>query len=182
MYGITEIADHFVSYDFYISNGEGNTAHEDMNSNAATGLRLNVDLPYLDNTTIGTSLYHDVLNDGRDKTAVGLHTQLRQDNYELQAEYADALLKPDTGSKYHSRGYYLQGLYRFNNWGAGLRYDYYNYDTRLAVDEITRSLFANYHLSENLTLKLEHHIINYESPSIEDYNKTILSINAYLGN
>jgi len=181
LYGITPIANHFVSYDLYISNGEGNASHEDLNTHKAVGLRLNIDLPYFDNFNLGTTLYQDVLNDNSDKIATGLHAKIRKGNYELQAEYADALLKPQSGNNYHTKGYYLQGLYNINHWDLGLRYDYYNANNQLAVDEITRTLFASYHISENLNLKLEHHFINFEDPATDDYNKTIFSINASLG-
>lgn len=180
LYGIAPIANHFVSYDLYTSNGEGNSAHEDSNSHKALGLRVNLDLPYLDNTNIGATYYHDILNDGTNKTAVGLHSELRLNHYEIQAEVADALLKQQPGN-YHRRGYYLQGLYRFTRWTLGLRYDYYNADSRLAVDEITRTAFANYHITESMNLKLEHHIINNEDPGLVDHQKTIISISASLG-
>jgi len=182
VYGIIEISNHFVSYDAYISNGEGNSAHEDQNTHKAFGLRLGIDLPYLDNTNIGTTLYNDLLNDGSDKTAFGLHAKLLYNNYEIQTEYADALLNPASGSNYHMQGYYLQGQYHFSHWNLGLRYDYYTQDTSQASDEITNTLFTSYHITENLNVKLEHHIVELEDPAHQDYQKTIISINANLGN
>ena len=182
IYGITSKANNFIAYDAYISNGENNTSHNDGNTHKAVGLRLNIDLPYLDRTNIGTTIYHDVSNNNVDKLATGLHTIIRQRNYELQAEYANALLKPQGGNNYHSRGYYLQGSYHINHWSLGLRYDFYNSDTRLSTDETNHTLFTNYHISANLNLKLEHHIFNFKDPAASDYNKTIISISANLGN
>ena len=142
---------------------------------------MNLDLPYLNNFTVGTTLYHDVLNDGTDKKAFGAHAKIRQGDVELQSEYANALMKPAIGNSYRKQGYYLQGLYQLNNWTLGLRYDFYDSQTNLKVNETTRSVFVNYHITENLNLKLETHAIQLQDPALEDYYKTILSINASLG-
>ena len=181
VYGIAPVFNHFVSYDFYTSNGEGNVAQTDMNNHKAVGLRLNIDLPYLNNFTIGTTFYHDVLNDGTDKRAFGTHTKIRQGDYELQAEYANALMKPEAGNSYRRQGYYMQGLYQLHKWTLGLRYDYYDSQTNLAVNEVTHTLFANYHITESIILKLEQHSVDFEDPAVEDYYKTIISIAASLG-
>jgi len=181
VYGIVPVLSHFVSYDLYVGNGEGNTSYEDQNNHKALGLRLNLDLPYLNNFTVGTSLYHDVLNDGTDKKAFGAHAKIRQGDVELQSEYANALLEPVAGNSYRKQGYYLQGLYQINNWTLGLRYDFYDSQTSLKVNETTRSVFVNYHITENLNLKLESHAIKLQDPALEDYHKTIISINASLG-
>ena len=181
LYGITSVFTHFVSYDLFAGNGEGNSSQEDQNNHKALGLRLNLDLPYLNNFTVGTTLYYDILNDGTDKNAFGMHTKIRQGDVELQAEYANGLLKPMIGNSYRKLGYYLQGLYQLDNWTLGLRYDFYDSQTRLKVNETTRSLFVNYHITENLNLKLEQHATDFQDPAVENCYKTIISINASLG-
>lgn len=182
LYGITSVMKHFISYDFYIGNGEGNTASADMNTNKASGLRLEMDLPFFHETTIGGSFYKAVQNDGTDKTAAGLHAKIRDAGYEIQTEYADASLKPTAGSSYHRRGYYIQGQYRIRNWSIGLRHDFYNPDTNLDTAETTRSVFGSYYINQDMNIKLEHHIVHLADPTSDDYNMTLLSLNANLGN
>ena len=181
VFGIAPVFKHFVSYDLYAGNGEGNISQDDENNHKALGLKLNFDLPYLNNFMVGTTLYHDVLNDDTDKKAFGVHAKIRQGDVELQSEYANALLKPAIGNSYRKQGYYLQGLYQLNNWTLGLRYDFYDSQTSLKVNETTRSVFVNYHITENLNMKLETHAVNLQDPALEDYYKTIISINASLG-
>jgi len=180
--GITALFDHFFSYDAYISNGEGNTAHIDQNNNKAVGLRVEIDVPVFSQTTFGVSIYDEILNDKTDKSATGLHFKIRQGMKEIQSEYAEATLDSPSIGKYQRRGYYFQAQHHFNNWSAGLRYDYYSQDTRVDNAEVTRSLFSSYHISEDLSIKLEHHIINFNDTNAEDYNTTLLSLIANLSN
>lgn len=181
-YGIASLLNHFLSYDFYIGNGEGNAASVDMNTNKAAGLRLEMDLPFFHETTVGTSYYQEIMNDETDKTATGLHAKIRDGGYEIQTEYAEASLKPATGNPYHRRGYYVQGQYRWMDWSIGLRHDYYDQNTGLDTAETTRSIFGSYYINQDMNIKLEHHIVELADPGSEDYNTTILSLNANLGN
>jgi len=182
VYGITSLFDHFISYDFYLGNGEGNSAYTDLNTNKAAGVRLEMDLPVLHQSRIGVSYYQEIMNDGTDKSASGFHTKLRWAGYEIQAEYADARLTTSANDTYRRRGYYIQGQYRFRDWSVGLRHDFYNPDSRLDNSETTRSIFGSYYISEDLNIKLEHHIVALTDPAMEDYDTTILSLNANLGN
>ena len=43
------------------------------------------------------------------------------------------------------------------------------------------AVFINYHVNPSIVCKLETHMVNNTDPSIEDYQRTILSIAYYLG-
>jgi hypothetical protein len=68
------------------------------------------------------------------------------------------------------------------DWSIGLRHDYYDQNTGLDTAETTRSIFGSYYINQDMNIKLEHHIVELADPGSEDYNTTILSLNANLGN
>lgn len=188
-YGTVPVGENFVSYELYSGNGEGNTGHNDDNSEKAVGLRITTSLPYLKQFDIGASYYHDTLNDDTlpaidraEKTVAGGHVKFKVDHVTVQAEYADANMEPAAAASYHMKGYYLQTLYDFDRWTIGYRYDFYASDTTATEDLTTNSLFVNYHVSKDVILKLEFHDVEDDDISKENYTKTIASIGINLGN
>lgn len=186
-FGSTEFTpNHFFNYTTFIGNGESNVSgKKDLNSSKALGFKGDYHAPWLDDFTLGFTLYSDnkdTSNDNADKEAYGYHLKLRHENLTLQAEYAKAKLGLFTlQDTYKRKGYYGQILYNLKQWDIGYRYDFYNKTTH-DIDEVTRnSLFINYHVNENFSLKGEYHDDNHNDPLQEDFNFYIFSITGYLG-
>lgn len=175
----------FLNYDIYTGNGEGNVAKKDSNDDKAYGIKTSLLLPYMKHFEIGTTYYTDVLNDKTEKTATGFHSKIKAGNVTLQLEYSEGE-EELAGAVTNSEGYYAQLVYGIGKYTLGIRHDFYDNDTSAASKSTkygtVNALFANYHVNENVVVKLEHHLIEVEDTTSEKYNKTLLSVVAYLGN
>lgn len=187
IFGSSELTtNHFFNYTAYLGNGESNVSgKKDLNSSKGFGFKGDYHAPWLDDFTLGFSLYrdnNDSANNDAEKFAYGYHINLRKNNFSLQGEYAKQELDfVDILEDNISEGYYAQLLYQFEQWGVGYRFDVFN-ETELDIDQTTRnSLFVNYHLNEYFTLKGEYHQDSYEDSIIDDYSSYILSVTGYLG-
>jgi len=193
--GIHELGNTFFDYNLYVGNGETSNFNgkQDSNRDLATGLRVNVSLPFTQVFDVGVTYYREMMDDpalGADdpasnKHAYGIHAKIRQGGLGFQAEYADGKYEPTkvvapavtVGSTYHSKGYYGQLSYDIDKWTLGYRYDLYDPDTSAALDNTKiNSLIVNYHLDKNTVLKWEHHLLNLEDPASKDYYRSIASI------
>lgn len=189
IFGSTELVqDHFFNYTAYLGNGESNTnlsAKKDLNSSKGLGFKGDYYAPWLDELLLGFTLYQDnkdsANNDAR-KKSYGSHIKLRQSNLILQAEYAKSNLIFDNAlNNYQSEGYYAQLTYELNQWGLGYRYDVFD-KKDAALEQITRnSIFINFHVNANFTIKGEYHHDSYDDPIKKDEGFYILSITGYLG-
>ncbi len=140
------IDDGFVSFDFFLGNGEGNTGNKDENSSKAAGLRLRYEKPGTINSLLGLEVYRDRLNTGDVKRAWGLHLKLNYNQFELQSEYAQSEIalssQPDTDKD----GWYAQLRHQTNDWSYGARFEQFDEDINLASSERKRrTAFLNYH-------------------------------------
>lgn len=186
--GNTEFtSNHFFNYTAFVGNGQSNVSgKKDLNSNKATGFKGDYKAPWLDDFTLGFTLYNDNKDSSAsdaDRFAYGYHVKLRQQNLTFQAEYATTDLEfTNPSNNYTSKGYYAQFLYSFDQWGLGYRYDTFD-KTNLNIEEIERnSFFINYHLNEYLTLKGEYHYDQHNDPLIDEFGYYIFSVTGYLGN
>ncbi|MBV1910298.1 MAG: hypothetical protein KUG78_13430 [Kangiellaceae bacterium] len=187
LFGSSELtSNHFFNYITYIGNGESNVSgKKDLNSSKSVGFKGDYEAPWLDDFSLGFTLYrdnNDSSNNNAEKFAHGYHIKLRQGNVTFQGEYAkEELSFENIGEDNISDGYYAQFLYQFKQWSLGYRYDVFD-KTNHDIDKITRnSLFINYHLNENFILKGEYHQDSNDDLMIEDYNYYILSVTGYLG-
>ena len=187
LFGSTEFTtNHFFNYTAYIGNGESNVSgKKDLNNSKGVGFKGDYNAPWLDDFTLGFTLYrdnNDTSNNDAEKFAYGYHLKLRQGNFTLQGEYAKEELNfVNILEDEISEGYYAQLLYQFEQWGLGYRYDVFDKTDIDTNKTIRNSLFINYHLNENFTLKGEYHQDSYGDSMIADYNAYILSITGYLG-
>lgn len=179
-------ANTFLKYDVYLGNGEGNTGAGDQNSSKAMGGKVALWLPFAQHMEVGASGYRDTLNDGTEKKVTGSHLKVRFADITFQGEYVNGKFHPTSGPDYQSKGYYAQLAYDLRQWTFGGRHDYSNFDPKIVNDNLinaaVNSAFVNYHVSPDLVLKLEHHLINPQNGSIKDYSMTIASIVVNLGN
>lgn len=185
MFGTIAMGNTFLNYDVYLGNGEGNSGKEDSNSDKATGAKVSLLLPFLKYFEIGASAYNDtktVTAGDEDKTAVGAHLKLKFSDFTFQAEYATADIDLATGGSYSRTGYYAQLLYDIGLWTFGVRNDFYDENDSSDLDITFNSVFINYHVNQAVVLKLEHHQVEDEDVTKEDYDHTIASIVMYLGN
>jgi len=186
MFGTISMGSSFVNYDLYLGNGEGNSGSADSNSDKAIGAKISLLLPFFRYFEIGASTYSDTSTDAldvdTDKTSIGAHMKVKFSDFTFQTEYATADIEPDTGSSYTRVGYYAQLLYDLNRWTFGIRRDFYDEDDAAKLDITFNSLFVNYHVTQAVVLKLEHHQVEDEDITKDDYNHTIASIVMYLGN
>ena len=181
-YGTLDLGETFLNYDVYVGNGEGNTGKKDMNSRKAVGARTYLLFPLLNYFEVGVSAYADELNNNDDKTSTGMHLKIRSGQFTLQAEAADAKIEPMAGGTYHVKGYYSQFLYKPTDaWTVGYRHDVYDQDDSVEKEETTDSLFVNYHVNKDITLKAEIHDIEDEDVAVPDHKLSIFSIVYYLG-
>lgn len=189
-FGTVAMGTTFMNYDVYVGNGAGpNQGHGDANSTKGRGAKASFIFPALDHFELGASYYadeQDTANGDNDLTATGFHGKLKSGPVTAQFESAGGEWKDASGTAAKEvTGSYLQVLYDWDKYTFGARYDLYDDD---AEDSATKSestissVFANYHVNRNITLKLEHHSIDEEDPAAEDYNKFIVSVVGYLGN
>jgi hypothetical protein len=187
LFGSSEFTpNHFFNYTTYIGNGESNVSgKKDLNSSKGVGFKGDYDAPWLDDFILGFTLYRDnsdSSNNEAEKFAYGYHLKLRQGNFTLQSEYAKEELNFENIIEDNiSEGYYTQFLYQFDQWGLGYRYDVFD-KTNIDIEKTTRnSLFINYHLNENFTLKGEYHQDNSNDSVKDDHSFYIFSVTGYLG-
>ncbi|MCK5358983.1 MAG: hypothetical protein KAJ95_00050 [Gammaproteobacteria bacterium] len=181
-YGTFVLGESFLNYDLFVGNGEGNTGKQDNNGTKAVGVRSYLLLPMLNYFEVGVSGYVDELNNSDDKTAIGMHLKIRSGMFTLQAEAADAKIEPLSAATYHTKGYYGQILYQpADEWTVGYRHDVYDEDDTAVKKVTTDSVFVNYHVNTDITLKAEIHDIEDEDASVEDHKLSIFSLVYYLG-
>lgn len=188
IFGSTEfMPDHFFNYTSFIGNGESNVSgKKDLNSNKAVGFKGDYKAPWLDDFTLGFTLYNDnkdSSNKDVEKFAYGFHLLLRQNNLTFQSEYAASDIEStDPINDYKSKGYYAQFIYGFDQWSIGYRYDFFDKKS-IDLEEVQRnSFFINYRLNEYFSLKGEYHDDRHQDPAIDEYGYYIFSITGYLGN
>ena len=186
IFGTISMGNSFLNYDLYLGNGEGNSGSADSNSEKATGAKVSLLLPFFRYFEIGASAYNDTSTDtldiDTDKTAIGAHMKVKFSDFTFQAEYATADIESDSGSSYKKVGHYAQLLYDLNRWTFGVRRDFYDENDSSDLDITFNSVFVNYHVNQAIVLKLEHHQVEDEDITKDDYNQTIASIVMYLGN
>ena len=185
VYGTRPIGGSFLKYDLCWGNGEGNAGRKDGNSEKATGLNVGLLLPFLKHTEIGLTYYGDTDNSRTEKLAGGAHAKIKAGGFALQSEYARGDYKPTSGSDYTNTGYYGQFMYNFRDWTIGMRHSVYDKNTATdAIDnkQVANGAFVNYHISHALVVKLEHHLFSYNNDTKDEYESTIFSVVAYLGN
>ena len=185
MFGNIAMGSMFLNYDLYLGNGEGNSGSADSNSDKATGAKVSLLLPFLKYFEIGASAYNDtktVASGDEDKTAVGAHLKLKFSDFTFQAEYAKADIDPAASTSYSRTGHYAQLLYDIGLWTFGVRTDFYDENDSSDLDITFNSIIVNYHVNQAVVLKLEHHQVEDEDITKEDYDHTIASIVMYLGN
>lgn len=187
IHGSIPIAEAFLGYDLYIGNGEGNSGSSDNNDEKAVGFRAALQLPWLTQLELGTSLYADTLNESNgsstSKVVAGLHLRVRGGPVAFQFEVASGKYQPDgTGAEFTKLGYYSQLGVDIMAATIGYRYDVFeDYDTPSAasIDLSRHTLFANYRIQKNVVTKLEHHITTRGEADAEYL--TIGTVAFYLG-
>ena len=186
MFGTVAMGSMFFNYDLYLGNGEGNSGSADTNSDKATGAKVSFLLPLLKYFEVGASVYNDTSTDAldmdTDKSSVGAHMKVKFSSFTFQAEYAKAEIDPEAGTSYNRVGHYAQLLYDVGPWTLGVRRDFYDENDSSDLDITFNSVFFNYHVNQSVVLKLEHHQVEDEDVTKEDYDHTIASIVMYLGN
>ncbi|MBL1277313.1 MAG: hypothetical protein COB30_014620 [Ectothiorhodospiraceae bacterium] len=184
VFGTVVVGSGFLSYDLYVGNGRSaNSGKTDDNSSKSKGAKMSFIFPVLNHFELGTSYYvdpQDSIKSGEELIATGFHGKIRAGQTTLQFEVANA--EWDTTE---AEGSYAQLLHDWNKYTLGVRTDSYDNDsanTATQSEISVNSIFANYHFNENVTIKIEHHVIDNENSAIKDYEKTIVSIVGYLGN
>lgn len=181
-HGTLPMGSTFMDYDAYVANGDNTPGESDTNDQKALGGRVSFILPAFNRLELGASVFRDTNDADVRKTAYGAHGKLKVDKLTLQTEYAADTLKPLDGSAETKQvGYYLQALYDISQWTVGYRYDLWNPDKAATAKVTDNVLFVNYHVSPVIVCKLEHHMVNNQDTTVEDYGRTILSIAYYLG-
>jgi len=181
VYGTLNLGGHYLNYDFYYVNGEGNTGKKDKNADKAMGLKASaiLNVPMFSHLEVGGTGYfdpEDSKNGDQEKTALGVHAKLKYTDFILQTEAAFAQFSGDTSDKATRSGYYAQFIWEPAMWSLGVRHDNY-YDRSNSDAKVTNSVFANYRFNTNLVVKVEHHIIDNAGT---DDNKTVFSVVSYL--
>jgi len=183
VYGTFGLGKHYLNYNAYIGNGEGNNGHNDSNNQRAIGLKTSLiaSVPLLSNLEFGGTVYSDsrTTNDNSSKTALGGHLKASMMDLTLQSEASFAKFEADAAGATNPttrKGYYAQLTYSPNQWAGGFRHDYY--EDGSTKNRVANSVFVNYQALTNLVLKVEHHMISEDSK--DDKTKTVFSIVSYL--
>ncbi len=172
LFGVLPIGKTFLNYDVYLGNGEGNNGHGDNNSSKGIGTKISWILPFLKHTEIGATYYSDTLNSGEDKKAKGVHTKIQYGQFTLKAEYAKATFSQSTANK---TGKYVQLMYDIDDFSIGFRYDKDNSKKPYTIKR--NSYIANYHVTDKIVVKFEHHVDDAQSKTTHE---DILSIAVFL--
>lgn len=179
VYGTLGMGKHYVNYDAFVGNGEGNNGHNDEDTGKAWGLKASVVLAVstFSLLEVGGTGYYDSNYQGSDKTktAYGVHLKMKMADVAFQSEAAFAEFEDDSAET--RKGYYAQISYEPNQWSGGYRYDYYNVGNS-TVDRVVNGFFVNYRVNTNLVVKVEHHLKTQDTKA--DEAKTIFSIVSYL--
>ncbi|MDH5326278.1 MAG: hypothetical protein OEZ68_08710 [Gammaproteobacteria bacterium] len=183
VFGNPAIGNAFLNYNLYVGNGESAAGAGDNNSSKSVGMRAAL---VFDRWELGGSYYRDTINDGMDgvaKSVVGAHAKAQGAGFTFQTEYAYGTYKRPNGDEYDKDGYYGQLLYNKNQYVIGYRFDrfvdYKILPPRQREKYLIHSAIFNYRVSNELVLKLEHHVV--DSSVSANYNSTILSIAVHLG-
>ncbi len=183
VFGTASMGSSFVNYDLYIANGTGNTGKHDHNDAKAMGARLSFIFPALTHFELGASVYNDAEDSAKNDegySATGFHGKIKYGPATLQFEQASSVWDVD-----EREGYYAQLLYNWEKFTFGVRNDYYDGDSDDSATEsgnTQNSLFVNYHINKNVTLKAEHHLVDPEDDTLDNYSKSVFSVVGYLGN
>ncbi|MDT8383772.1 MAG: porin [Gammaproteobacteria bacterium] len=184
VFGTLGMGSSFLNYDAYVGNGRSdNAGKSDDNSTKAIGAKLSFLFPLLNHFELGSSYYTDAQDSkegGEELTATGFHGKMKAGQATLQFEVANG--EWETTER---EGAYVQLMYDWDKYTFGVRADTYDEDSgnSASKSEITmNSVFANYHVNKDVTLKIEFHAVDNEDPVDEDYEKTIISVVGYLGN
>ena len=180
VYGTVAAGKHYIKYDAFVGNGDGNNGHNDANSQRALGLKTSVivSVPMFSHLEIGGTFYtdpKDTKNNDSKKTAIGGHAKFSTGDISFQSEAAYAQFEEPKSPTI--KGYYGQLMYAPNQWGVGGRHDFYD-DGAGTKERIANSVFVNYQALTNLVLKIEHHMISQDGN--DDSTKTIFSVVSYL--
>jgi hypothetical protein len=182
--GSVNMAGVSTDYTFYVSNGQGHSAHGDHNENKAWGPRLKFSLPFFTRTEVGTSYYRESdTNDDDDYRAIGADLLLRWNDWKFQGEYAKGYTNFDAGGRDdHRTGYYGQLEYNIRKWTLGYRYDWYDPSRNTDDDRKTiNTLAVNYHFTPYVVGKVENHWVDPQDSAKDNYHLAILSVAVYLG-
>lgn len=180
-FGTVQMGTSFLNYDAYVGNGRSaNAGHNDDNSTKAVGGKLSFLFPVLNHFEVGASYYSDAQDSkvsGEELTATGFHGKFKMAQTTLQFESAKG--EWDT---VESEGAYVQLMHDWNKYTFGVRTDSLDKNTVDATDSevVYDSVFANYHYSKDVTLKLEFHAVDDDVKG--EYEITTVSIVGYLGN
>jgi hypothetical protein len=180
-YGTLQFGKHFLTYDAYYVNGDGNNGHNDKNADKAIGVKASaiIGVPMLSHLELGGTVYvdpKDSKNKDNKRTAIGVHGKVKMKNIILQSEAAYATFDGGSEAVNTRAGYYAQVIYEPSAWGVGARHDMYSseWDSNKTT---TNSVFVNYRFNTNLVVKAEHHIIDKNGA---DDSKTVFSVVSYL--
>ena len=182
-FGTVALGSVFANYDLYYANGTGNTAKHDHNQAKATGAKLSLIFPVLNHFELGASVYNDpedTAKNDEEYSATGFHGKIKAGPVTLQFEQAASAWDVD-----EREGYYAQLLYDWDKYTFGVRNDYYDSDaddTATESGKTQNSVFVNYHVNKNVTLKAEYHAVDHEDDATKDYGKAVFSVVGYLGN
>ncbi len=183
VFGTLPLGSVFANYDLYYVNGTGNTGKHDHNQNKATGAKLSLIFPVLNHFELGASVYNDsedTANNDEEYSATGIHGKVKAGPVTLQFEQAASAWDVD-----EREGYYAQLLYDWDKYTFGVRNDFYDGDADDSLTESGKtqnSVFVNYHVNKNVTLKAEYHAVDHDDDATKDYGKTVFSVVGYLGN
>lgn len=186
VYGTINLGGHYLNYDAYYVNGEGNDGSGDANAEKGMGLKASaiLNVPMFSHLELGGTVYRDT-NDTKakstaggeqEKMAVGTHLKMKVNDFVLQSEAAFAKFTGKVSDKATRSGYYAQLIWEPAMWSLGVRHDNY-YDRSKSDAKVTNSVFANYRFNTNLVVKVEHHFIDDAGT---DDNKTVFSVVSYL--
>ena len=194
VFGTVPMGSVYANYDLYYVNGLGNTGKHDHNDAKATGGKLSLIFPALTHFELGASVYNDPEDTSKNDesySATGIHGKIKYGDVTMQFEQASGAWDDD-----EREGHYVQLMYDWNKYTFGVRNDYYDSDAADTVDTnsvtpgvqvldksgITQnSLFVNYHVNKNVTLKVEHHLVDPEDDGQDNYSKSVFSVVGYLG-
>jgi len=184
VFGTTGSGSVFVSYDAYITNGDGNTGKGDKNQAKAYGGRgsLKLELPVVNEFEVGGSYYHDAKDSSNSdfaRTAVGAHGKFSVAGLTVLGEGGFSRYKDANDVQQESRsGYYVQPSYALGATTLGYRYDTYDKDRANDTNVVVNTLFANYRFSPSLVAKVEYHMSG--GTNQDEKTKTVFSLAAYL--
>jgi len=183
VYGTAQMGKHYLNYNVYYVNGEGNDGHGDANDDKGIGAKASaiLGIPMFSHFEVGGTVYtdpKDTTYGDNERLSIGVHGKAKIKDITLQSEAAYATFEDGATSKGTVSGYYAQIIYEPSAWGVGFRHDMYDSDRSVDDETTTNSLFVNYRFNVNLVVKAEHHFIDDDKGN--DDSKTIFSVVSYL--